>query len=34
MPGVDLLTIGEGAITEVRLFSDNGPTEDEFWGTV
>lgn len=29
--GVDLLTVREGRIVEVHLFSQDGPAEDEFW---
>ncbi|MDQ4046726.1 MAG: nuclear transport factor 2 family protein [Actinomycetota bacterium] len=32
MSGVDLLTIRDGRIAEVRLFSADGPAEDAFWG--
>jgi hypothetical protein len=32
MAGVDLLTIHSGKIAEVRLFSEDGPAEDRFWG--
>lgn len=32
MPGVDLLTIRDGKILEVRLFSADGQSEDSFWG--
>lgn len=32
MPGVDLLTVRDGKIVEVRLFSADGPAEDAFWG--
>ncbi len=32
MPGIDLLTVREGKIVEVRLFSADGPAEDAFWG--
>jgi hypothetical protein len=32
MTGVDLLTIRNGKIAEVRLFSEDGPAEDRFWG--
>lgn len=32
MAGVDLLTVSDGKITEVRLFSEDGAAEDEFWG--
>lgn len=31
-PGVDLLTVRDGRIVEVRLFSSDGPAEDQFWG--
>ncbi|MDR7292829.1 nuclear transport factor 2 family protein [Pseudoglutamicibacter albus] len=30
--GLDLLTVSEGRITQVRLFSSDGPAEDRFWG--
>ena len=32
MAGVDLLTIRDGKIVEVHLFSEDGPAEDAFWG--
>ena len=32
MAGIDLLTVRDGKIVEVRLFSEDGPTEDVFWG--
>ena len=32
MAGVDLLTIRDGRIVEVHLFSEDGAAEDEFWG--
>lgn len=32
MAGVDLLTIRDGRIAEVHLFSEDGAAEDEFWG--
>jgi ketosteroid isomerase-like protein len=32
MSGVDLLTVRNGNIVEVHLFSEDGPTEDTFWG--
>lgn len=32
MAGVDLLTIRDGKIVEVHLFSEDGTAEDEFWG--
>lgn len=32
MAGVDLLTVRDGRIVEVRLFSEDGPAEDAFWG--
>jgi ketosteroid isomerase-like protein len=32
MAGVDLLTIRDGRIVEVHLFSADGAGEDEFWG--
>ena len=31
-PGVDLLRVIDGKIVEVRLFSADQATEDEFWG--
>lgn len=30
--GIDLLTVKDGRIVEVRLFSSDGPAEDRFWG--
>lgn len=30
--GVDLLTVRDGKIVEVHLFSEDGPAEDAFWG--
>ncbi|QOD42665.1 nuclear transport factor 2 family protein [Clavibacter zhangzhiyongii] len=33
MSGIDLLTVRGGRIVEVRLFSEDGPAEDAFWGT-
>lgn len=33
MTGVDLLTIADGAIVAVHLFSEDGDAEDRFWGT-
>jgi ketosteroid isomerase-like protein len=33
MAGVDLLTVREGKIVEVHLFSEDGSTEDAFWGS-
>jgi len=33
MSGIDLLTVLDGAITRVRLFSEDGPAEDAFWGS-
>lgn len=32
MAGVDLLTVADGRIVEVHLFSEDGAAEDEFWG--
>jgi uncharacterized protein len=32
MAGVDLLTVRDGRIVEVHLFSEDGPVEDDFWG--
>lgn len=32
MAGVDLLTVRDGKIAEVNLFSEDGPAEDTFWG--
>jgi ketosteroid isomerase-like protein len=32
MSGVDLLTVRNGKIVEVRLFSEDGRAEDRFWG--
>ncbi|GAA4086161.1 hypothetical protein GCM10023066_20010 [Nocardioides kongjuensis] len=32
MTGVDLLTVRDGKIVEVHLFSENGVAEDQFWG--
>ncbi len=32
MAGVDLLTIRDGKIVEVHLFSEDGAAEDAFWG--
>lgn len=32
MAGVDLLTIRDGRIVEVHLFSEDGAAEDAFWG--
>jgi uncharacterized protein len=32
MGGLDLLTIRDGKIVEVHLFSEDGPAEDDFWG--
>ena len=31
--GVDLIMVRDGQITEVWLFSSDGPAEDRFWGT-
>ncbi len=33
MAGVDLLTVREGKIVEVHLFSEDSTAEDTFWGT-
>lgn len=32
MAGVDLLTVRDGKIVEVHLFSEDGAGEDTFWG--
>jgi ketosteroid isomerase-like protein len=32
MDGIDLLTVRDGKIVEVHLFSSDGATEDAFWG--
>ena len=32
MTGIDLLTVRDGKIVEVHLFSEDGPAEDVFWG--
>ena len=32
MAGLDLLTVRDGSIVEVALFSDDGSAEDAFWG--
>lgn len=32
MAGVDLLTVRDGRIVEVHLFSEDGAAEDDFWG--
>ncbi|MEV4777292.1 nuclear transport factor 2 family protein [Microbacterium sp. LWH12-1.2] len=32
MSGVDLLTVRDGKIVEVHLFSEDGAAEDTFWG--
>ena len=32
MSGIDLLTVHDGLITAVQLFSEDGRAEDEFWG--
>jgi len=32
MAGIDLLTVRDGKIVDVRLFSENAPAEDLFWG--
>ena len=34
MAGVDLLTVTDGSIVEVHLFSEDGAAEDRFWGSV
>lgn len=34
MAGIDLLTVRDGKIVEVHLFSEDGSAEDAFWGTV
>jgi ketosteroid isomerase-like protein len=34
MAGVDLLTVRDGKIVEMHLFSEDGAAEDVFWGTV
>lgn len=34
MTGIDLLTVRDGKIVEVHLFSEDGPAEDVFWGAV
>jgi ketosteroid isomerase-like protein len=34
MTGIDLLTIWDGRIAAVHLFSEDGAAEDHFWGTV
>lgn len=33
MAGVDLLTVRDGRIVDVRLFSEDGAAEDRFWGS-
>ena len=33
MMGIDLLTVTNRKITAVRLFSEDQPGEDRFWGT-
>ncbi|KQU03175.1 ketosteroid isomerase [Rhodococcus sp. Leaf7] len=33
MSGLDLLTVVNGKIVDVHLFSSDGDAEDEFWGT-
>lgn len=33
MGGIDLLTVRDGSIVEVHLFSSDGPAEDRFWGS-
>lgn len=33
MAGVDLLTVRDGKIVDVRLFSEDGAAEDLFWGS-
>lgn len=32
MAGVDLLTVRDGRIVDVHLFSEDGAAEDDFWG--
>ena len=32
MPGIDLLTVRDGQILEVHLFSEDGEAENAFWG--
>ncbi len=32
LTGIDLLTVRNGKIVEVHLFTQDGPTEDAFWG--
>jgi ketosteroid isomerase-like protein len=32
MAGIDLLTVRDGRIVEVHLFSEDGAAEDKFWG--
>ena len=32
LTGIDLLTVSDGKIVEVHLFSADGPAEDAFWG--
>lgn len=32
MSGIDLLTVSDGRIVEVRLFSEDSVAEDKFWG--
>jgi ketosteroid isomerase-like protein len=32
MGGIDLLTVHDGKIVEVHLFSEDGAAEDAFWG--
>ena len=34
MSGVDLLTVRDGKIVEMHLFSEDGAAEDAFWGIV
>jgi len=34
MGGIDLLTVREGRIVEIHLFSEDSPAEDTFWGQV
>jgi ketosteroid isomerase-like protein len=34
MTGIDLLTVSGGSIAAVKLFSEDGAAEDDFWGTV
>lgn len=34
MSGMDLLTVRDGKIVEMHLFSEDGAAEDAFWGAV